>query len=550
MSIRLILAAAVICFSHICANAQTPKPTVVLTAKPISRLLSEYREMIQQIGGPAEGERVVKGFDDQLKEHLGEQGFEGLDINRPFAAYTVVKEKFEDTNPILILPITGEKEFIAFLKRMKMEASAVKDKKGLYMLRVRGLDFLPNDSFVQFVDSWAYVGLNGDDVGDAKNRLPIDNLFDNTDLALITARFFPENFPEKLLKEWLKEMDNGAMGIKGFIVNGPPPEIRKLFETFFDEGPKLVRRYAETGIKEAQEVRLQFSWEPNTGDTFTELILTPRAGTQLAKDIAGKATLSNRFAGLKQPNAVLAAVVKAPLFAKELQEIGVALVGAIEGGGKLAKVEESFHPLMEEVAKSAAESVKKGDCDIALALVGPDKEGLFTVVAALSLTDTAAIDKTLRQLAKGDDRPKDFEFDVEKVAGVGIHKVPLARAAGEEIMRHVGAILGDKPPSYVAIAKDALYVSIGPESLAAVKTAMAAKPGPAPALELTGNFNRFLKYIPVLGARENDVEKFARLFGTDDKQVNLLSVTVEGGQTLKAKATLNVRYLPRLQFLD
>jgi hypothetical protein len=243
-------------------------------------------------------------------------------------------------------------------------------------------------------------------------------------------------------------------------------------------------------------------------------------------------------------------VVKAPLFAKEVQEISAALVGAIEGIAKLAKVQESFQPLAEATAKSAVQTIKKGDLDIALALVGPDKDGKFTVVVALSLTDTTAIDKALREVAKADAQPKEFEFDVEKVGGVGIHKVPLARAAGEEIIRELGGIFGENPPSHLALAKDALFVSFGPESLTAIKTAIEAKPGPAPVLELTGNVNRFSKYIPLLGARDKDVATFVRLFGSDDKQVSLLRVNVEGGQKLKAKATLNVRYLLRLQLLD
>src|SRR5580658_7701301 len=123
MFFRALIAIGAICASALPVLAQTVKPTVVVTAKPLSQLLSDYREMIRQVGGPATGNQLVAAFDEQIKEVLGEQGFEGFDINRPVAAYTVVKEKFEDTNPILIVPISGEKEFLAFLKRMKWEAS-------------------------------------------------------------------------------------------------------------------------------------------------------------------------------------------------------------------------------------------------------------------------------------------------------------------------------------------------------------------------------------------------------------------------------------------
>ena len=96
MFMRFVIAVGAICVSAIPALAQVVKPTVVITAKPLSQLLSEYREMIRQVGGPSAGGQLATAFDNQIKEVLGEQGFEGLDINRPLAAYTVVKEKFED----------------------------------------------------------------------------------------------------------------------------------------------------------------------------------------------------------------------------------------------------------------------------------------------------------------------------------------------------------------------------------------------------------------------------------------------------------------------
>jgi hypothetical protein len=549
MFVRSIIAVGTLCACAIPVLAQPVKPTVVVTAKALSQLLNEYREMIRQVGGPSAGDQLVAAFDEQIKEQLGENGFEGLDINRPLAAYAVVNEKFEETNPILILPITSEKEFIALLKRMKIEVNEVKDKKGLFMLRVRGLDFLPNDSFVQFVGAWAYVGLSGDEVGDPKSRLPIENLFENADLSLFTVKFFPGNFPQKLLKEWLDDLDKFANQMKAFAGAGVPEHAAKFVNGLFDEVPKLLRRYAETGIKEAQEIRLQFSWEANTGDTFTEMTLIPKAGSPLAKEIAAKAATTHRFAGLTHPNAAIAGLVKAPLFAKEVREILGAGVGALEGELKKSMLPEAAHPFLEELAKAATQSIKNGDLDLAFALVGPDKDGKFTVVTAMSIADTSAIDKALRLAAKDADLSKEMELDAAKVAGVSIHKVPFHRAFQDEANLELGKLFGDKPPGYIAFAKDAAFLSYGPEGLAAIKTAIEAKPGPAPVLQLTANVNRFHKILsattgePVAGA-------FAKLFGAEDKQLSWLRVTVEGGQTLKAKATLNVRYIPRLFLLD
>ena len=42
-------------------------------------------------------------------------------------------------------------------------------------------------------------------------------------------------------------------------------------------------------------------------------------------------------------------------------------------------------------------------------------------------------------------------------------------------------MFGKDAPGYVAFAKDAVFAAYGPDALAAIKTAVAAKPGPAPA---------------------------------------------------------------------
>jgi hypothetical protein len=115
-------------------------------------------------------------------------------------------------------------------------------------------------------------------------------------------------------------------------------------------------------------------------------------------------------------------------------------------------------------------------------------------------------------------------------------------------MLELSRLFGEKPPGYVAFAKDAAFVSFGPDGLAAIKAAIEAKPGLAPVVELTGNMNRLHKWFDAI-AGEQGANAFARFIGTEDKQASMFRVTVEVGQTLKAKATVNLRYLPRLLFL-
>ncbi len=544
MRSRFTLAVAAALLVTAPARAEPPKPAVVLQAKPLARLLNEYREMVRQTAGPIEGERKVKQFEREVKEALGEQGFEGLDLNRPLAAYVVLSEKIEDASIVLVVPVVGEKDFLGFLERLKVTAEPVKDKKGVYKLEGVAAEVLPKDSLIQFTPGgWAHIGLNVGEPIDPKNLIAPGDLINNADQSLYSATVFPGRVPEKLLAHLLDQMDNTVNAFKGFAAAGAPKHVGKMLMTIFDEGPKLIRRYGETGLKQADEVSMRFSWDQATGDSVTELTLMPKSGTPLAKDIAAIAATKNRFAGLVPKDAAGGFLFKAPLFATEIQEIVAAMLEAGKVELTMGDLPEAFHPVVDEIAKGLIRSVKKGDLDGALAIL-PAKDGKFTVVGGVSFDDAFEADKELRKAGKVAALVKLFEFDVAKVGDVNIHKVPFHRGIPANAVEPMEKVFGKDSPGYVAFAKDAVFVAYGPDALTAIEAAIAAKPGPAPAIDLTGNMKHLHKLIGALGG-ENVAGLFAQHVGTDDKAVNVLRVTVEGGKKLTAKVMLNLRYLPR-----
>ncbi len=545
MSARFTLAVAALAFAAGVASAEPPKPSLVVQTKPVSRLLAEYKEMLRQVGGVGEGDNLVKQFETTLKEALGEHGFEGFDINRPIAAYSVFREKLDDTSIVLLVPTTGEKEFVAFLERLSVKAAPVQDKKGLYSLEFPD-NIFAKTSHMRFAEgNWAYLTLNDGEPTDPKTFLPPGDLFDNAEQALFAAKVYPGRVPEKFFTPVLEEIEQTAGQLKMFVgAVIDKKHLAKLATTFLDEGPKLVRRYTETALKEVTEIGLKFTFDAMTGDTLTELTLLPKAGTAFGKEVAAQGTTANRFAGFVPKDAVVGAVLKAPLFAKELREISGVMLEAGQEELKSADVHEKLKTVIDEAVKGLTRSVKAGELDAAIALVGPDKDDKFTLSVGLSFDDPTAVEKALREAAKAPDLAKDFTFDVAKVGGVGIHKVPLHRLFPEEVLGELAKVLGEKPLAHVAFAKDAVFIGFGPGSLDAVKNALEAKPGPAPAFDITANMSRLKKFATVIDPMAGMM--VAKHLGTADKQVSMFRVTVEGGQALKVKMNMNVRYLPKL----
>jgi hypothetical protein len=425
MRTRLLITAAAVLTLAAPVLAEPPKPAVVIQAQPVSRLLAESREVVRQVGGPAEGGRLVKQFDEGLREVLGEQGFEGLDIDRPLAGYVVLRETIEDTGLVLVVPVAGEKEFVAFLKRVEVKATPAGDKKGLYTLEFPDPDLFPKPSQMRITDDgWAYLGLNGESVADAKNLVPIRELLAPADQSMVSARLFPGRVPEKLVTHWLNELDTAAKGLKGMLGGALEPEDAKTLDALVEHGPKFVRRYAEAGLKEAAEVGLRLNWDPKTGDAAIELTVMPKPGTGLARDIAAQTPTTNRFAGLLSKDVAAGGVMRFPVV-KELQEITIAQMEGTQKQFKEIGLPEAFQPLVEEYVKGAIRTTKKGVFDYGLAVTGPNKDGKFTVIGGLSFDDTSGLDAALRKAAKSPEFGKFLELDAAKLEGATVHKVKL-----------------------------------------------------------------------------------------------------------------------------
>lgn len=527
------------------AVAEPPKPAVVIQTQPVSRILSDVKDVIRHAGGPGAGEAAAKEFEKGLKETLGEKGFDGFDINQPVVAYVTLTDKLEDMGLVVVVPVTTEKDFLAFLERVHFDAEAVEGKKGVYELDLPG-DGFPKKSHLQFAaNGWAYLTFNDGDPTDPKDFVAVGDLLNNADTSLASVRAYPGRFPPKLVASVLDQIDATAGGLKMFI-GGAPGAGPKAMATALEEGPKLLRRYAETAGKEAEEVRASVAFDPAANDIVTEFTVIPKAGTGLAKGIAATAPTTNRFAGLVTKDAAGAVLFKAPLFAKELQDIAGGFLDAGADDLKDSPVPEKLRPVVAEGLRGVGRAVKAGSGDGAIVLNGPNADGKFQVVAAFSFDDPAAAEKALRELAKDGDLGKEVELDAAKVNGVSVHKVSLHRVFGDEARDDLAKVFGDKPAGAVAFAKDAVIVAFGPGAVDAVSAALNAKPAPAPApaVDVTANMARFQKLIAAGDPRGG--EEFAKIMGTADKPISAFRLSVAGGDKLTVKATMNVQIIPRV----
>src|SRR5262249_12630291 len=124
------------------------------------------------------------------------------------------------------------------------------------------------------------------------------------------------------------------------------------------------------------------------------------------------------------------------------------------------------------------------------------------------------------------DRSK-VHWDAEKAGSVSVHRVDGMQEADAEARKFLG-----EGPVYLAFRSDALLVTAGGDALAAVKEALAAKPGPASPVR----FEIALAHLATFMAKDQKAApRVAEQVFANNKDGDRMQMSLEGGQALRAR---------------
>jgi hypothetical protein len=132
-----------------------------------------------------------------------------------------------------------------------------------------------------------------------------------------------------------------------------------------------------------------------------------------------------------------------------------------------------------------------------------------------------------------------FKWDADKAGTVAIHTFKVNDVVVPPPLKP----FGDSVTFAFAFAPKGIYITLGPDPIAALKDALKAKPAAAPAAEALINPARFTK---LLGKADGNVQAAETALGKEDKLLSSASLRVSGGKDLSVRFALNLRILPRL----
>jgi hypothetical protein len=547
MSIRMLgLAVAFVSVCAAPAPAPPPvakgapggdRPVVTFQVSSVKHVLEDVRAGIKFTAGPM-GDKVLDEFNTEFEKTFGKEGLDGIDATKPAGGYLTFGDTPEEIQVVLLFPATDEKKTVALVNRTMFKAAPVPGNPGLYKLTIPDEPAMPFPIRLRLHDGYAYVGFNVPDTGMAPTALvTAAKVIDPLEKATLVVRGLPgkvpsgffKNIKAQMAEEWNRDKEQFAkQGDRGNV------EFIKGVEALVFKG--LHHLEANT---DAVTWRLNFD---RATATFTdEETFEPKAGTGFATEITNWGMTTNRFAGLADDKAAAWAVTKLPVFNAEIKQMLSDLldVAAVDFP---PQTPEPAQALVKEFAALGKRTALKGEGDLGVALYGPGKDGLFTIVIAVAAEDPSGFDKELRAAAKHLPLKGPVAMDVAKVGDVMVHEAKLGGVLPPELQK----AFRKEGVTCIGVSKTALYVGFGPEARAKVSAAAGLKPGPAAAFDTRFNPMKIAAFAKACDETVGGF--FAKGLGTDDKMVPFWTVTVTGGTALTIKQTSNVLSAQRVLF--
>jgi hypothetical protein len=507
---------------------ETFKPAVLLRLEPLDQLIGDAKFLVKQ----TERDESAKQIEKLLKSLTGEKGLEGVDTKKPLGAYAVLGAKLDQTQVMILLPVSDEKAFVKFLK--KMDFKVEKDDDGVHTVNVENVPF---PILFRFAHGYAYATpkMAAKTTVPEADKLPKPDvvLGDKGGAASLTVNL--DHVPEQIRKVAVSAAALQLDSLKEQQVKGESDTQKELRSSMLDELSTCVKLLIEDG----GPVTLDLSVDQKHHDLSVSLKAAGKPDTALAKKLKAMGEAKG-LAGLIGKDSAFGGFVNFSFPADTVKPLGA----AVDEGFKTALdlLDDNGRKLVEPLVKALDKTAKSGSLDAAVDLRGPNKDGKYTVVVGLRVKDGDKIEEAVKKVIDGlpDEAKKPFKLDADKAEGVNVHTVQQC-----DVDADTKKLFGDGP-LYFALSKDVLIVTIGDDALKAIKAGLATKPKAAGAAKLEVSLARL---APVLAKqRKNAVELAKETF--KHKGSDKVTFSVEAGAALEVKLRIKTAVLAYAAKLD
>jgi hypothetical protein len=241
-------------------------PTLVLRVASLDSLC----DFLKLLGT----EDIGKQLRDSFKGKGGPKGLVGIDGKRPLGLYARFGTDLSDINAILMVPVTGAKEFRDTLEGMGWEVKSNKD--GLNTVKQ---NLWPVDVQYRVANGYAYLVLLGTEPLKADDLPAPAKIFAPETKAAVSLTVRIDQLPPGGREMVLEVLKSGLARSGGREETKAQKAKREAFA-------KEVVPLMEMAFKDGEEANAQLDIDPNTKELNVELTVSARAKSAFADRLA------------------------------------------------------------------------------------------------------------------------------------------------------------------------------------------------------------------------------------------------------------------------
>ncbi len=525
------------------------QPAWVFQVQPMGQMLAMTREAIRRVGKKG-GDQEVKSFDEGLKNLLGDKGFAGLDLNRPWGGLGLWRDKPENAVFVLILPITSQEAFLDLLQRLKIRWEKEAQDPLVYKVDFPD-DFplffdKPKTSSLRFIgENWAYLIINSDQPWPAAAWPAPEDLWKERPQALASIRLYPGRVPQPLIKTLIREIENGVADIRASFA-GDAGSATELAKVLFDGIPAWAIRNIQNIAQEAEEIEAQVRWELNDpgGQFIFDVSLRPKVGTLLSRAVQQRGRGQQRFAGLAQLElSAMSLMIQPPQFSPEWRKFWSTSGDVIQKELKELDLPKEIAEALLEIARNWQRDGEAGTLEGALLLRAPDAKGHYSAALVWSCAGSRTVEKALHKVARQRAWAPFLQMDVGKAGEWTIHRLKIWPLLPAEVRDRGEQLFGEDPAVYFACGPDALSLAAGSEALTVLQQISQLQPATGAAFEWYFRPKHLTELARILTGDEELGEQLQDILGTEKNKVIGLQVHLDGGEQLRLTIRCHDRIL-------
>jgi hypothetical protein len=516
MRIRWLAALALAFLAGGLVRAQ-PAKTTEQTLEVRLRSVNDLMDKAVYVGKLVGKDDVVLGVKQLLKNLSAEgKGIEGVDPKKPFGVYATLATDVVNSPFTVMVPIADKDRFLQMLKD-RLDITPEKADGGTMKVKLpeQAQNPVLDAVYLRFSEDYLYIGRSAKDL-DAKAIIAPKTFFGRDDGAVASVVLRGDRIPAEV-KTFVVGQLELALAEQRKTAGARQDPVEKAVVDWVSEtmvgGLKSV-------LEDSKELSVRLFIDDKADEFSVDATLTPQPGSPMAKyisSLAGKTSVPAGIVGTR--NAVARGSVKVAMPEDMKKRFSGVVDDAI--AGILKKTNDNEREMAKRVLETLAPTIKAAELDAAVAMVGPDANGKYSLIAAGMVKNGKEIEKLVKdfsQFAPADEVK--FDFDVEKAGDFSLHKITINKLPPE-----LEKVFGAKTV-WLAVSDSIVAVSLEPDG-AALKAGLKAKPAQVPVFSLDVSASRL---IPLFnpGAKADPAAA-----GKDN-----ITVTVTGGTALTAKATM------------